>query len=48
MVNPTRRSVVHYRRGEDGAIAAPRVGAGRLELDPPGLIVDADAFFARI
>ena len=42
IVDPGRRAVVHHARGEDGAI----VPGGTLRLDPPGIEVATEEFFA--
>lgn len=45
VVDTTKRTVLHYRRGPDGSPALQAVSAGELHLDPPGLtIAIADLF----
>jgi Uma2 family endonuclease len=46
IVDPGRRTVVHHARGEDGAIATRIVPGGTLRLDPPGIEVAVEDFFA--
>lgn len=49
IVDPLERLVVHYARGEDGALAARTVSVGEaLSLDPPGIAVPVEAFFAGL
>jgi Uma2 family endonuclease len=46
LVKTGNRSVVHHRRGEAGRIETRILrGEGRLELDPPGLVLDIRTFF---
>jgi Uma2 family endonuclease len=40
LVRTEQPTVIHHRRGEDGAIATHIVTAGALDLDPPGLTLD--------
>ncbi len=42
-----RRRVIHHRRDGD-AIATRLLSAGRLSLDPPGLVLDIDAIYAGL
>jgi Uma2 family endonuclease len=46
IVDPGRRTVVHHARGEDGAIATRIVPGGTIRLDPPGIGVATEDFFA--
>ena len=46
IVDPGRRTVVHHARGEDGAIATRIVASGTFRLDPPGIEVATEDFFA--
>jgi Uma2 family endonuclease len=46
IVNTRRRSVVHHERAEDGGVRTRIAAGGRLELEPPGIVVDVAAFFA--
>jgi Uma2 family endonuclease len=45
IVKTETRKVIHHRRDEDGGIATRIVGAGDLELAPPGLRLDAASLF---
>jgi Uma2 family endonuclease len=40
VVIPETRTVIHYARGDGGAIIARILGDGPLRLDPPGLVLD--------
>ena len=47
VVVPDERRVVHYRReGDDADPTISLVSGGTLTLDPPGLDVDVESFFA--
>lgn len=46
IVKTDDRSVIHHRRDAPGEIATPILRGGRLELDPPGIAVEVEAFFA--
>jgi Uma2 family endonuclease len=45
IVKTDGRSVIHHHRDEAGEIATRILRGGRLELDPPGLVVEVEAFF---
>jgi Uma2 family endonuclease len=45
IVEPSRRTVIHHRRAEDGEIATRIVGEGALRLEPPGIEVEVERFF---
>jgi Uma2 family endonuclease len=40
-----RRVVIHHRRLEDGGIETKLIGAGRIELDPPGIAIAVEQVF---
>lgn len=42
-----QRMVVHHRRRDDGVIESRLLGQGPISLDPPGITVQAESFFAR-
>jgi Uma2 family endonuclease len=44
IVDPETRTVIHKARGEQDALA-PRLAAGELRLDPPGLSAAIQSFF---
>jgi Uma2 family endonuclease len=46
VVRTDRRTVIHHTREADGRITTRIVKDGRLELDPPGLAVPVEHFFA--
>ena len=46
VVNTTKRIVSHYTRGVDGQPVMKTVSAGEITLDPPGLTLRIDEFFA--
>jgi Uma2 family endonuclease len=46
IVHPTRRSVIHHRRGEAGSIATRILASGEIVLDPPGLSLTVEEFYA--
>jgi Uma2 family endonuclease len=46
IVRARQRTVTHHRRDEAGRIATTIVGAGTLELAPPGIAVEVAEFFA--
>ena len=48
IVDPVRKAVAHHARGEGDLVATRILRGGALTLDPPGLEVDLDAFFARV
>lgn len=45
VIDPDRRTIVHHRRADDGAIATAIIGDGALALDPPGIVLDLGAVF---
>jgi Uma2 family endonuclease len=45
-VNLHRRALFHHRRQPGGGILGTLLRTGRLELDPPGLAIEVEAFFA--
>lgn len=46
IVRTDRRAVVHHRRRDEGGIETRLVGAGRIELMPPGIGVAVEDFYA--
>jgi Uma2 family endonuclease len=46
IIDPEKRTVVHHERGEDGRIEPATVRKGALRLDPPGLDLAVEDFFA--
>lgn len=42
-----QRMVVHHHRRDDGVIESRLLGHGPMALDPPGIVVQAESFFAR-
>jgi len=46
IVKTDSRSVIHHRKDAGGRIETHILRGGRLELDPPGLAVEVEAFFA--
>jgi Uma2 family endonuclease len=48
IVDTERRSVIHHRRGEEGAIGVRVLHDGPLTLDPPGLVIETRAVFASL
>lgn len=46
IVKTDSRSVIHHRKDASGEIATRILRGGRLELDPPGIAVEVEAFFA--
>jgi hypothetical protein len=42
-----RRVVIHHRRSEDGTIETRLIGAGRIEMDPPGIAIAVEALFGE-
>jgi Uma2 family endonuclease len=47
LVRTEPRTVIHHRRGDDGEIRARVIGAGTIELDPPGIALDLDEIYAE-
>jgi Uma2 family endonuclease len=48
VVNIDARAVTHHRRDEAGNIATQIVRNGTLALDPPGIALKAEDFFATL
>lgn len=46
IVSTKRASVIHHIRMDDGRIETRIVRAGPLALDPPGIVVEVESFFA--
>ena len=46
IVHPTRRSVIHHRREDSGSIATQILASGEIKLDPPGISVMVEEFYA--
>lgn len=46
IVKTESRTVIHHQRGEEGVIRTRILGEGLLVLDPPGLAVKVQTFFA--
>lgn len=47
IIRTDRRAVVHHRRRNDGGIETGIHAAGRLMLDPPGINIEIEAFYAE-
>ena len=47
IVDPEARPVIHHQRRSDGTILTRLLASGPLKLDPPGLVVEIGAFFAK-
>ena len=45
LVRTEQRSVIHHRRGDDGAIETRIVTSGAVPLDPPGLELNLDQIY---
>lgn len=45
IVKTDSRSAIHHRKDASGAIETRILRGGRLDLDPPGLTVEVEAFF---
>jgi Uma2 family endonuclease len=43
-----RRTIIHHRRGRDGAIETRLVSSGKIDLAPPGIVLDADEIYEGI
>jgi Uma2 family endonuclease len=41
VIDPQTRAITHHARADDGALSARTLSSGTLQLDPPGLEVDA-------
>lgn len=46
IVRADRRTVVHHRRGDDGGIETRLLAEGRIALDPPGIEIAIEGFYA--
>lgn len=46
IVRANRRAVIHHRRADDGGVETRIVASGPITLDPPGLVVQVEAFYA--
>jgi Uma2 family endonuclease len=46
IVKVRNRNVIHHARDDDGRIETRVVGSGPLALDPPGITVKVESFFA--
>lgn len=45
IVVPERRMVVHHARGEDGTISTRMAATGRIEMEPPGIVITVEELF---
>jgi hypothetical protein len=48
VVNTAPRAVTHHRLDDAGAIVTRILRSGELTLDPPGIAVEVEAFFANL
>ena len=48
IVDPQRKAALHHARGAGDAAATRILRGGPLALDPPGITVEIEAFFARV
>ena len=46
IVRADRRAVIHHRRRDDGGVETRFIAEGRIALDPPGLGIAVEAFYA--
>ena len=46
IIRADRRAVVHHRRGDGDRIETRLIAEGRIDLDPPGIIVAVEDFYA--
>ena len=46
IVHPAKRSVIHHRREASGGIATRILVSGDIQLDPPGIVVTVEEFYA--
>jgi Uma2 family endonuclease len=46
IVHPTKRTVIHHRRDESGSIVTKIMASGEIKLDPPGLSIMVEEFYA--
>ncbi len=47
IIRADRRSVIHHRRRDDGGIETRLIAEGRIALDPPGIEIAVEDFYAR-
>ena len=47
IIRADRRAVIHHRRRDDGGIETGLIAEGRIALDPPGINVAIEDFYAR-
>lgn len=47
IIRADRRAVIHHRRRDDGGIETRLAADGRIALDPPGIEIDVEDFYAR-
>ncbi len=47
IIRADRRAVIHHRRRDDGGIETRLAAEGRITLDPPGIEVAIEDFYAR-
>lgn len=47
IIRADRRAVVHYRRRDDGGIETRLLAEGRIALDPPGIEIAVEDFYAQ-
>ena len=47
IVRADRRAVTHHRRRDDGGIETRLIAEGRIALDPPGIEIAIEDFYAR-
>ena len=47
VIDPERRTVIHHRRGQGGAVEKQTLREGLLRLDPPGFDVEIERLFVR-
>ncbi len=46
IVHPTKRTVIHHQREASGGIATRILSTGAIQLDPPGICVMVEEFYA--
>ncbi len=46
IVHPTKRTVIHHRRDQSGSIVTRIMASGEIRLDPPGLSLMVEEFYA--
>lgn len=47
IIRANRRAVIHHRRRDDGGIETRLVAEGQIALDPPGIEIAIEDFYAR-